>query len=78
LYNIGNNQPVQLVEFIEAIEKALGKTAIKEMLPMQPGDVAATFADVSDLETDTGYKPTTSVQAGIQHFIDWYRVYYQV
>jgi UDP-glucuronate 4-epimerase len=77
VYNIGNNQPVQLAEFIEAIEKSLGKKAIKELLPMQPGDVAATFADVHDLEVDTGYKPATSVQTGIQRFIDWYRWYYQ-
>jgi UDP-glucuronate 4-epimerase len=78
IYNIGNNQPVQLAEFIEAIEQALGKTAIKELLPMQPGDVAATFADVSELESDTGYKPATTVLTGIQRFIEWYRVYYQV
>lgn len=78
IYNIGNNQPVQLAEFIEAIEQALGKTAIKELLPMQPGDVAATFADVRELEADTGYKPATTVHTGIQRFIDWYRVYYQV
>jgi len=78
IYNIGNNQPVQLAEFIEAIEQALGKSAIKELLPMQPGDVAATFADVSELEADTGYKPATTVDTGIQRFIDWYRVYYQV
>lgn len=78
VYNIGNNQPVQLAEFIEAIEKSLGKKAIKELLPMQPGDVVATSADVSDLEADTGYKPATSVQTGIQRFIEWYRAYYQV
>lgn len=78
VYNIGNNQPVQLGEFIEAIEKALGKKAIKELLPMQAGDVAATAADVRDLEADTGYKPSTTVEEGIQHFIDWYRWYYQV
>jgi len=78
LYNIGNNYPVQLGEFIEAIEQALGKKAIKELLPLQPGDIVATYADVSDLEAATGYKPTTTVQAGIQRFIDWYRVYYQV
>lgn len=78
VYNIGNNQPVQLAEFIEAIEKSLNKKAIKELLPMQPGDVAATSADVSDLEADTGYKPATTVQTGIQRFIEWYRAYYQV
>lgn len=78
VYNIGNNQPVQLGEFIEAIEKALGKKAIRELLPMQAGDVAATSADVRDLEADTGYKPSTTVEEGIQHFIDWYRWYYQV
>lgn len=78
IYNIGNNLPVSLAEFIAATEKALGKVAIKQMMPMQPGDVVATFADVSDLEADTGYKPSTSIQEGMQRFVDWYRDYYQV
>lgn len=78
LYNIGNNQPVQLLEFIEAIEQALGKKAIKEFLPIQAGDVIATTADIKSLEEDMGYRPATSVQVGVQHFIDWYRRYYDV
>ena len=78
IYNIGNNLPVSLAEFIAATENALGKKAIKQLLPMQPGDVVATFADVSDLEADTGYKPGTSIQEGMQRFVDWYRIYYQV
>jgi UDP-glucuronate 4-epimerase len=76
LYNIGNNQPVALMEFIEAIEKALGKKAIKEFLPLQPGDVPATYADVSDLSEDTGFKPSTSVETGIGNFVEWYKQYY--
>lgn len=67
LYNIGNNQPVALMDFIRAIESALGKRAVIEYLPLQPGDVPATFADVSDLITDTGFKPATPVPEGIQN-----------
>ncbi|MDZ7665325.1 MAG: NAD-dependent epimerase [Desulfotignum sp.] len=78
LYNIGNNQPVALMEFINAIETALGKKAIIEFLPLQPGDVPATYADVSDLMADTGFKPSTPVPEGIQKFVDWYRDYYGV
>ena len=77
LYNIGNNNPVQLMEFIEAIETALGRTAEKEYLPLQPGDVPATTADVSDLEADVGFKPATKVQQGIDEFIRWYLEYYK-
>lgn len=76
IYNIGNNSPVRLMDFIGAIEKNLGKTAKKEFLPMQPGDVAATYADVSDLVRDLGYKPETTVQEGIAAFVEWYRGYY--
>lgn len=76
IYNIGNNNPVKLLDFIEAIEKKLGVVAEKEMLPMQPGDVAATYADVADLVRDMGYKPNTSIQEGIDRFIDWYVEYY--
>ncbi len=76
LYNIGNNQPVALMDFIRAIESALGKRAVIEYLPLQPGDVPATFADVSDLITDTGFKPATPVPEGIQNFVDWYLAYY--
>lgn len=78
LYNIGNNEPVKLMDFIEAIETAVGRKAIKEFLPMQPGDVQHTYADVSDLERDFAYKPATSVQEGVQHFVDWYRHYYKI
>jgi UDP-glucuronate 4-epimerase len=77
LYNIGNNQPVQLGDFIAAIEQALGKTAIKQMLPLQPGDVTATFADVRELEADTGYKPSTTLVEGIRDLVDWHLDYYR-
>src|SRR3989339_1096949 len=77
LYNIGNNQPVALMEFVGAIEKAIGKKAIKEYLPLQAGDVPATYADVNDLIKDTGFKPSTPIAEGIQNFIDWYRDYYK-
>ena len=72
LYNIGNNNPVSLTDFIAAIEQALGMTAERELLPMQPGDVAATYADIDDLVAATGYQPQTSVQEGINAFIAWY------
>ncbi len=78
IYNIGNNQPVRLTDFIAAIEKALGKKAIKELLPMQPGDVPATYADVDALVQDVGFKPATRLEDGIEKFIQWYRRYYQV
>src|SRR3989339_81418 len=77
LYNIGNNQPVALMEFVGAIEKAIGKKALKEYLPLQAGDVPATYADVNDLIKDTGFKPSTPIAEGIQNFIDWYRDYYK-
>lgn len=76
IYNIGNNNPVKLMDFIEEIEKALGKEAKKNMMPIQPGDVAATFADVQDLVDDLGYKPDTTIQEGVSTFIKWYRKYY--
>jgi len=78
LYNIGNNNPVELMDYIGAIESALGMTAEKNMLPIQPGDVPATYADVADLVADVGFKPETSVQEGIARFVDWYRLYYFV
>ena len=77
LYNIGNNNPVALLDFIGAIEQALGKDAIKQLLPMQPGDVAATYANIDDLEADVGYRPSTPTQEGIKQFVAWYRDYYQ-
>ena len=78
LYNIGNNQPVKLLKFIELIEDALGKKAEKNLLPMQPGDVPATYADIDDLARDAGYWPRTSVEDGIRNFVNWYREYYKV
>ncbi len=77
LYNIGNNSPVELMTFIEVIEKALGKTAEKNFLPMQPGDVPSTYADVDDLMRDVGFKPSTTIDEGIHRFVQWYREYYK-
>jgi UDP-glucuronate 4-epimerase len=78
VYNIGNSDPVKLDDYIAAIERALGKKAIREELPLQPGDVPDTWADCSDLEADFGYKPATPVEEGIEKFIAWYRDYYDV
>ena len=76
LYNIGNNNPVKLMEFIAAIEKALGKKAKKEFLDLQPGDVPATYADIDGLIKDVGFKPETPIETGIERFIAWYKDYY--
>ena len=76
IFNIGNSAPVQLTEYVEAIEKALGKTAIIELKPLQPGDVPDTYADTTELQHAVGYKPTTPVEQGVQAFVDWYRDYY--
>jgi UDP-glucuronate 4-epimerase len=76
LYNIGNNQPVELMKYIECIETNLGKKAQKNLLPLQAGDVPDTFADVSDLVQDVGYKPATPVEEGVRRFIEWYVGYY--
>lgn len=78
VYNIGNHTPVELDEFISLIENALGKKAIRNNLPMQPGDVPATYADVEDLERDVGFAPATPLETGIGRFIEWYRSYYHV
>ena len=78
IYNIGNNQPVELTRFITEIEKALGKTAQKIYQDLQPGDVVATYADVTDLMQDVGFKPATAIADGIQRFVAWYRDYYGV
>ncbi len=78
IYNIGNNQPVKLLSYINAIEKALDKKAKKILLPMQPGDVPDTHANVEELIEEFDYKPTTNIQDGIQYFVDWYRDYYRV
>ncbi|VAW83304.1 NAD-dependent epimerase/dehydratase [hydrothermal vent metagenome] len=76
IYNIGNNQPVELLYFIEVIEKCLGKKANKNLMPLQPGDVPQTYANVDDLINDVGFKPETSIENGIARFVDWYRSYY--
>jgi UDP-glucuronate 4-epimerase len=78
VFNIGNNAPVQLMEFIEAIESALGLTARKNYLPLQPGDVPATRADVSELEAWTGFRPNTPVREGVARFVRWYRDYFKI
>ena len=78
VYNIGNNSPVQLGRMIEILEETLGRTAKKRMLDMQPGDVAATYADVDDLERDIGFRPATSLEDGIRRFVDWYLSFYGV
>jgi UDP-glucuronate 4-epimerase len=77
IYNIGNNQPVELMRFIEVLEQQLGRKAEKNMLPMQPGDVPATWADVDDLVRDVGFKPNTRIEEGLERFVAWYRSYYK-
>ena len=72
LYNIGNNQPVELMRYIDCIERSLGRKAQKNMLPLQPGDVPDTFADIDDLERDVGYRPATPVEVGVERFVRWY------
>lgn len=78
IYNVGNHHPEELMHVVGLIERALGRTAIKEMLPMQPGDVPATFADVADLMRDTGFAPSTPIEEGVRNFVAWYRDYYKV
>jgi len=78
LYNIGNNHPVNLLRFIEVLEGCLGRVAEKKLLPMQPGDVPDTYADVKDLVDDVAYRPATPVEVGVERFVNWYRDYYQV
>ena len=77
LYNIGNSQPVELMRYIEVLEECLQKKADKNLLPLQPGDVPDTYADVQDLINDVGYRPSTSIEVGIRNFVDWYLGYYQ-
>jgi UDP-glucuronate 4-epimerase len=77
VYNIGNNQPVQLLDFIRYLEEAIGKKAKIELLPIQPGDVLSTMADVSELERATGFRPATGIREGVRAFVEWYRGYYQ-
>ncbi len=78
LYNIGNNNPVELLRFIEIIEDSMGKKAVKNFLPMQPGDVPATYADAGDLMRDAGFKPSTPLEEGLKKFVEWYKGYYKV
>jgi UDP-glucuronate 4-epimerase len=78
IYNIGNQQPVELMHYIEVLEDCLGRKAEKNLLPLQPGDVPDTYADVEDLVRDVGYKPETSVEQGVANFVAWYREYYGV
>jgi UDP-glucuronate 4-epimerase len=77
IYNIGNHQPVELLRFIEVLENALGKKAVKKLLPIQPGDVPATYADIEDLTRDVGFKPMTPIEVGIPRFVQWYREFYK-
>ena len=78
IYNIGNNRPVQLLDYVAAIEEAVGRESIREYVPMQPGDVPDTWADVSDLEREMQYRPSTPVKDGVARFVNWYRSYYGV
>lgn len=77
IYNIGNHRPVELLHFIEVLEQALGKKAEKKLMPLQPGDVPATYADIDDLTRDVGFKPTTPIEVGIPRFVKWYREFYR-
>jgi UDP-glucuronate 4-epimerase len=78
VYNVGNHHPEELMHLVALLEKELGRTAVKDMLPMQPGDVTETFADVGDLMRDVGFRPDTSIEEGIHGFVAWYRDYYKV
>jgi len=78
VYNIGNNHPIKLMDYIEAIENALGKKAEKVFVPLQPGDVPKTYADIQDLVEQFNYKPSTSLEEGIKNFVSWYRKYYEI
>lgn len=78
IYNIGNNAPVGLLDFIQAIEKSIGKKATKNFLPMQPGDVPATWADVDDLIKDIGYAPSVTIREGVERFVQWYMDFYKI
>ena len=78
IYNIGNHQPVELLHFIEVLEQALGKKAEKKLMPLQPGDVPATYADIDDLARDVGFAPATPIEEGIPRFVKWYREFYKI
>jgi UDP-glucuronate 4-epimerase len=77
VYNIGNNTPVELLEVVRLLEQAIGKKAIRELAPMQPGDVPATYANIDDLMHEVGFKPATPIADGISRFVDWYRSYHR-
>jgi UDP-glucuronate 4-epimerase len=77
IYNIGNQQPVELMHYIEVLEDRLGRKAEKNLLPLQDGDVPDTWADTEDLAADVGYQPSTSVEAGVKMFVDWYLEFYK-
>lgn len=76
IYNIGNNQPIELLEFIKTLERCLGVSAKKNLLPLQSGDLLATCADLDDLTAVTGFMPSTSIEVGLARFVSWYRAYY--
>jgi UDP-glucuronate 4-epimerase len=78
IYNIGNNQPVELLEIVRLLEEAIGKKAKRELLPMQPGDVPATYADISDLMRAVDFKPSMPIAEGIKRFVAWYRAYHRL
>ena len=78
VYNIGNNKPIELMRFIEIIEQNLGRTAIKNFLPLQDGDVPETYADVSDLMREIDFQPSTPIEVGIAKFVEWYKEYYNI
>jgi UDP-glucuronate 4-epimerase len=78
IYNIGNNRPVELMSLIGILEQALGRKAVLNFLPMQPGDVPATYADIGDLSRDVGFRPSTSIETGVEQFVRWYRGYHGV
>jgi UDP-glucuronate 4-epimerase len=78
LYNIGNNKPVALLDFIDILEEEIGTSAQKKMLPMQPGDIQETYADISDIREDVGFNPTTDIRDGLKQFVKWYRAYYKI
>jgi UDP-glucuronate 4-epimerase len=78
VYNIGNNRPVELLRYIEVIEDCLGRTAVKKLLPMQPGDVPETSANIDDMGADVGYRPATTIETGVRNFVTWYRDYYKI
>jgi UDP-glucuronate 4-epimerase len=78
IFNIGNNQPVELTRLIELLEQKIGRKAVIKLLPMQPGDVPATYADIDELSAATGYRPYTPIEQGVEHFVDWYISHYRV